>query len=82
MNLDIFVLCLCGILAMEPHNRDFQIEALLMNDVANHVMKALTTVEKRISIQKPPTFSCDSEDVWEHGGLMQQEILKVNLFTN
>ncbi|KPJ04259.1 Glutamate receptor, ionotropic kainate 2 [Papilio xuthus] len=61
---------------VSPPVTDMPIEALLMNDVANHVVKSLTTVEKRTSIQKPPTFSCDSEDIWEHGGLMQQEILK------
>ncbi|KPJ19825.1 Glutamate receptor, ionotropic kainate 3 [Papilio machaon] len=61
---------------VSPPVTDMPIEALLINDVANHVVKALKTVEKTTSIQKPPTFSCDSEDIWEHGGLMQQEILK------
>ncbi|CAG5028276.1 unnamed protein product [Parnassius apollo] len=62
---------------ISPPVTDMPIEALLMNDVANHVMKALTTLDKKTSIQKPPVLSCDSDaESWEYGALLQQEILK------
>lgn len=49
-----------------------------MNDVANHVVKALTSLQKKTSIQKPPTLSCGSDaEGWEYGALLQREILKV-----
>ncbi|XP_068617451.1 uncharacterized protein [Battus philenor] len=62
---------------VSPPVTDMPLEALLMNDVANHVVKALTTLEKNTSIQKPPTFSCEPDtEGWEYGALLQQEILK------
>ncbi|XP_041980059.1 glutamate receptor ionotropic, kainate 2-like [Aricia agestis] len=52
-------------------------EALLMNDVANHVLKSLQRVEAKHGIEKPRSNLCDKNpEPWEYGALLQDEILK------
>lgn len=54
-----------------------QLEALIMDDVANHLAKALDMDELKDGAQ-PPTFSCaDDAEPWAYGAAYQNKILEV-----
>ena len=56
----------------------FQLEALMMNDIANHVLKALQKLEATGDIEKPNNNLCESKDnPWPYGGMLQNKILNV-----
>ncbi|KAJ8716638.1 hypothetical protein PYW07_003265 [Mythimna separata] len=58
----------------------FKLEALIMDDVASHLAKALDMPELKDRIQ-PPTFSCaDDAEVWAHGAAYQRKILETKTY--
>lgn len=57
-----------------------QLESLIMDDVANHLVKALDVKELK-DLSQPPAFSCSGEEEpWAHGATFQRKILEVLLY--
>lgn len=63
-----------------------QLESLLIDDVANHVVQAVKNVELKFTsdsgsnLLSTTPFACGNEPVkWEYGALVQQEILNVSV---
>ncbi|CAB3226831.1 unnamed protein product [Arctia plantaginis] len=53
---------------------EFEMEALIMDDIAKHIVKAVKSVE---DLEDPPQFNCNSEDEpWAFGALLQDKILQ------
>ncbi|CAK1555313.1 unnamed protein product [Leptosia nina] len=60
-----------------PPVTNIEIEALVMNDVANHVLKALQKVGEVEDITRPDEDLCKKDaDPWPFGAMLQAEILK------
>ncbi|CAG4929986.1 unnamed protein product [Colias eurytheme] len=60
-----------------PPVTNLEIEALVMNDIANHVLQALQKVGEVEDITKPDEDLCKKDaDPWPFGALLQAEILK------
>lgn len=61
-----------------------QLEALIIDDVANHVVQAVKNVESKVesdlNLLSTATFVCAGEESekWEYGTLVQNEILNVS----
>lgn len=65
-----------------------QLESLIIDDVANHVVLAVKNVELKVatdsdyadsSLLSTTSFACgDDPNKWEYGALVQQEILNVS----
>lgn len=51
----------------------FKIEALLMDDITNHMVKALKAIE---DFSPPDVFDCSSEEPWPLGATLQNKILQ------
>ncbi|VVC94093.1 unnamed protein product [Leptidea sinapis] len=60
-----------------PPVSDIETEALLMNDIASHVLKALQKVGDIKDITKPDEELCKNREPWSVGALLQNEILKM-----
>ncbi|XP_026733659.1 glutamate receptor ionotropic, kainate 2-like [Trichoplusia ni] len=58
---------------------EFPLEALIMDDVANHLVEALGEEELKNSGQ-PPNFSCTDEEPWDQGANFQNRILKTQTY--
>ncbi|XP_075975521.1 glutamate receptor ionotropic, kainate 2-like [Anticarsia gemmatalis] len=52
---------------------DFEVEALIMDDVANHLVRALRDIEE---LEQPSEFDCSVEDQpWGFGATLQEKLL-------
>ncbi|KAH9630483.1 hypothetical protein HF086_000696 [Spodoptera exigua] len=58
---------------------EYQLDSLIMDDVANHLVKALD-FEGLQDREQPPTFSCSEPEPWEHGATFQQKILQTKTY--
>ncbi|XP_046978242.1 glutamate receptor ionotropic, kainate 2-like [Vanessa cardui] len=63
--------------SLSPPVTLFKVETLIMNDVANHVLKALKELKADNDIKNPYNFLCESDsEPWPYGALLQDKILK------
>ncbi|KAL0880154.1 hypothetical protein ABMA27_002625 [Loxostege sticticalis] len=59
-----------------PPVTDFPNEALIMNDIANHLLRAMQTIKDKITYFKPRAPICDADaQPWRYGALFQNAIL-------
>ncbi|CAH2241755.1 jg16320 [Pararge aegeria aegeria] len=66
--------------AMRPSVTSFKIESLIMDDIANHVLKSLQKVESiKSNKSKPYDAICEPNlSPWAYGAQLQNKILKTN----
>ncbi|XP_063826734.1 glutamate receptor ionotropic, kainate 2-like [Ostrinia nubilalis] len=59
-----------------PPVTDFTTEALIMSDIANHLLKSLKTIKDEITYFRPRAHICDADaQPWRYGALFQNAIL-------